>query len=668
MKTELNQNQYECNARRLFIFKRLLAEELNADAYQEMLTTQSKEDRQLLVELEERSWIPAVQELAIIRNICRTIGHTNLMYTCGQEGIAELLPYVLPHNPMMRTIREVLEALPALISFWINPVVCRVYPEADCLLVEVQGLHDPVLEALFLEGAIHGLFNFMRLKQAATVMLSLPHNEATELPTMFANLPHLTPADTVVRIGLGLASQSLQQKPLESSLVRDPVSLSTHKKNQRELFVRQVLSRSSRLFQDKRELTTAVEYLNIANEELERKINESARELDMARNIQNGLIPGTIPDWEGLRFWNYSRPLAGVSGDLYDYFNISEGCLGLMVADVCGHGVPAALISAIAKISFTNHSGINPRDVLSNVNLDIISHVRMEGYLTASYLVIDRDHKIQYCMGGLPAPMIFHARTGTVSKFHSTGTLLGMFPNASEHLTNNEIQLKSGDKLLIYTDGVTETFNTQDEILGTDRLVEYFQETGGMDAEQTGQHILKRQRQFALGTPPSDDLTIVVVEISPHYDYFKRYRANARRYYRENKLYEASEELRNAVHLFPQKPGTLYSLAKILVSMRRFDEARAYIDQLLHLNPHHSGAAVIEALCTMHQGRLGLAENQLKRALALKSNNPPALYHLIRVQIQLGHKEEAQSNLALLIQITPDDTNLQQLRNLLDAS
>ncbi|MEQ9366664.1 MAG: SpoIIE family protein phosphatase, partial [Leptospirales bacterium] len=175
-----------------------------------------------------------------------------------------------------------------------------------------------------------------------------------------------------------------------------------------------VVRKSAELLKERKELLTAVEYLHLANTELERQIRMNKRELEMARNIQKGFVPRRIPDWKGLQFWVKFFPMAEVSGDFYDFFTLGSNKLGIMVCDVSGHGVPAALISAIAKLSFKSHNLDSPAEVFNAVNLDLLNYVKKEGYLTCFYMIVNSQNEIVYSVGAAPPPMLLRAKSGAV--------------------------------------------------------------------------------------------------------------------------------------------------------------------------------------------------------------------------------------------------------------
>ena len=430
----------------------------------------------------------------------------------------------------------------------------------------------------------------------------------------------------------------------------------------KDAFVRQVIARSSQLFHDKRELSTAVEYLNMANDELEKQLADNKNEMMIAGNIQKGFVPSSLPDWEGLQFWVHYQPVGEVSGDLYDYYQLDDSRLALILFDVSGHGVPAALISSIAKIAFLNNKLDSPSDVFSNVNLEIINHVRMEGYLTAFYLIIDTDYNMTYSIAGIPAPILYRAETNSIEQLEGTGTLIGMFPDASKLYSDHTIKLDRGDKLFIYTDGLSEAYNPQFEFFNEPLITSAILETSGMDIENSCEHILKRYREFILGSEARNDLTLIGMMVSENREDFKRLITKARRLYRLKAMDAACHQLRACIKLFPREPNALYLLGKYLTMDGKYQEAIDTLKQYNALMPKDPNSYTMRAFCNYKTGRFDAAENDLIMSLNFRGENPSALYNLVKVLLAQDRRKEAKEIFAILEKIKADDKRIQSLK------
>ncbi|MBI3394813.1 MAG: hypothetical protein HY042_03155, partial [Spirochaetia bacterium] len=279
------------------------------------------------------AWVSAVAELAVIQRLCERFGAWDLLQECGRDAAAA---HIYSNQAFLSgSLEEVVFQIPSLIAQFTTHLHSFVRKSKNDAWVHVRHRDDAkphAADLLFVAGLLRGILSYDRAMQCQVtleqcVLSPSAWPPASETPAQFES------KDNVYRIVMPNA---------------DTLEAGGERKDQQ--YVRQVLQRSSELLQDKRELLTAVEYLNMANDQLEKKIKANRQELLMARNIQKGFVPPRIPDWKGMQFWVKFFPLTEVSGDFYDYFSLGSRKFGLLVCDVSGHGVPAALISAIAKI------------------------------------------------------------------------------------------------------------------------------------------------------------------------------------------------------------------------------------------------------------------------------------------------------------------------------
>lgn len=427
-----------------------------------------------------------------------------------------------------------------------------------------------------------------------------------------------------------------------------------------------VVRKSAELLKERKELLTAVEYLHLANTELERQIRMNKRELEMARNIQKGFVPRRIPDWKGLQFWVKFFPMAEVSGDFYDYFTLGSNKLGIMVCDVSGHGVPAALISAIAKLSFKSHNLDSPAEVFSKVNLDLLNYVKKEGYLTSFYMIINAQNEIVYSVGAAPPPMLLRAKSGEVEKLAGKGTLLGMFPDAGKLYEDRTTHLEPGDKLFVFTDGLTEARNRHDDFLDEAELVRVIQETRDMDVQRACEHVMEFYDQYTVGRDVDDDLTLITMVLSEREEEFNDLVREARRIHNDGQVTEACEILREATTIFPRHTPSLFLLGKYLFQAQRFGEATDYLNQYNALKPYNADSYTILAECALLSKNAPLAIDHIKRSLSLRTENPGALYLAARVYDSVGRREEALEAFRELEHLRPRDHRTEEIRDLLD--
>ena len=235
------------------------------------------------------------------------------------------------------------------------------------------------------------------------------------------------------------------------------------------------------------------------------------RELDIARHIQASILPQSMPCIPGLTIATRFQPMTAVAGDFYDFLEVDTGRLGILVADVSGHGVPAALIASMVKVALAaqRDHGDRPAEVMAGMNETLCGRLAGQ-YVTAAYLFIDSQSRvIRYCAAGHP-PMLRSTRHDeSVNELEQNGLILGFV----EHSAYQELErpLDTGSRFLLYTDGLVEAANADDDLFGIDRLKSAFASTAGLTAQAAADQLLQAIHTWS-GRPPADDLTVVLVD------------------------------------------------------------------------------------------------------------------------------------------------------------
>lgn len=225
-------------------------------------------------------------------------------------------------------------------------------------------------------------------------------------------------------------------------------------------------------------------------------------ELRTAREIQQSILPRAMPDLRGVRFDAGYVPATSVGGDMYSFLT-AEGGAGVLVADVAGHGVPAALIASMVKIAVSSQARLanDPAALIAELNAILRRDVR-RAFVTATYLWLD-ERSVTVCNAGHPPPLLL--RDGTFHELGGAGVLLGRFADA--RYTAVTTPLMSGDRIVAYTDGIPEARNARNEMFGEERLRALVRD--GAPAE----HVLHDVREWRAASDDADDLTIVIIDI-----------------------------------------------------------------------------------------------------------------------------------------------------------
>jgi serine phosphatase RsbU (regulator of sigma subunit)/CBS domain-containing protein len=237
--------------------------------------------------------------------------------------------------------------------------------------------------------------------------------------------------------------------------------------------------------------------------------------LEMAGRIQRQLLPAVAPQMPPLALALAYHPLDRVSGDYYDFAELPSDRLGILVADAAGHSVPAAFVSVMAKTAFQAYAqGLeSPAAVLRTMNHRLADLMTAGYFITMFYGVVDRRTlRLVYSLAGHPRPLWYRRATGVVEELDAEGPVVGMLPEA--RFEERTAQLAPGDLVLVYTDGVTECRNPQDEQFGPQRLKAFLAAQGGQ-AEAAVARLDAELVKFRAGQPFRDDVTCIGLAVRP---------------------------------------------------------------------------------------------------------------------------------------------------------
>lgn len=238
------------------------------------------------------------------------------------------------------------------------------------------------------------------------------------------------------------------------------------------------------------------------------------KELSIARQIQSSILPQTMPKVDALALAARYRPMTAVAGDFYDFVQIDEQRLGVLVADVSGHGVPAAMIASMVKVALAAQQSLadRPSAVLAGMNEALFGRLAGQ-FVTASYLFIDaRAGLIRYAAAGHPPMFRLSRRSLEVHEIEKNGLALGFFPA----VTYEEVEqpLEAGDRFLLYTDGMIEAENDAADFFGAERVKHAVAADAALSPDAAADALLDTMNAWS-GRPATDDLTIVLVDWQP---------------------------------------------------------------------------------------------------------------------------------------------------------
>jgi sigma-B regulation protein RsbU (phosphoserine phosphatase) len=248
----------------------------------------------------------------------------------------------------------------------------------------------------------------------------------------------------------------------------------------------------------------------------ERQLISLGEEMRAATRIQSSILPRKSPEMGSFNLAVRYAPMTAVAGDFYDFLVIRPGCVGIVVADVTGHGVPAALVASMVKVAVSSHMdvGAEPGKVIAGLNSTLCRQAEGQ-YASAVYVFLDQARGIGcYSAAGHPPLLLWHRATQTLLELNERGLLLGVRP--TEEYPQTEFPLGPGDRLLVYTDGLVEAVNARSEEFGEAHLGEFIATHQDLPAEQFAERLLDK----VLGWPQNgstraqaDDITVVVIDI-----------------------------------------------------------------------------------------------------------------------------------------------------------
>ncbi len=248
-------------------------------------------------------------------------------------------------------------------------------------------------------------------------------------------------------------------------------------------------------------------------------------ELRIAREIQMSLLPRGTLDVPGLAITALCVPAREVGGDYYDFFPLSGGRLGVLIADVSGKGTSAALYMAELKgvVLALSQTYDSPRELLITVNRIISDNLDSRSFITITYAVIDVLNKtMTYCRAG-HTPLIYLGGAGSASPTAQilipNGMVLGLDIDGAaakfaELLEEERIDLHTGDIIVLFTDGITESMNADNDLFGETRLSQIVEEHGHLDSSELRERILREIEAFVGTADQHDDMTMILIKVT----------------------------------------------------------------------------------------------------------------------------------------------------------
>jgi len=245
--------------------------------------------------------------------------------------------------------------------------------------------------------------------------------------------------------------------------------------------------------------------------EVQDQKDQLEHELEVVSEVQRRLLPKQLPEIEGLHLAAHYATSRFAGGDYYDFIKMPDNQWGFMVADAEGHSTPAAVLMAMTCSLLHSYSGppTDPAEVLTYINRTLCK-VADPSFVTALYAVFDADQRtLRFARAGHPPPMIYRREENKSVELAGEGVFpMGIYPY--DQVPVHETRLGSGDRLLLYTDGVTERFDMEGNAYGENRLLKVLAADAADNPRQILDAIIEDVQRFAGGRPPDDDQALVL--------------------------------------------------------------------------------------------------------------------------------------------------------------
>jgi len=239
------------------------------------------------------------------------------------------------------------------------------------------------------------------------------------------------------------------------------------------------------------------------------------RELEIAQEVQAYLFPQHLPPVTGLDYCGQCRPAREIGGDYYDFLELPEGELGIAIGDVSGKGIGAALLMASLEATLRAQAVVRHDlvDLIKQVNRLVSEASSANRYATLFYAEYDpRTLQLSYVNAGHNPPIVLrHSATGCeVMRLETGGPVIGLLRHSYQQET---ISLRTGDQVVLFTDGISESMNVHDEEWGENRLIQCIENCRGLSTHEAMAKIFAAADAFSAGASQHDDMTLVVLRV-----------------------------------------------------------------------------------------------------------------------------------------------------------
>ena len=267
---------------------------------------------------------------------------------------------------------------------------------------------------------------------------------------------------------------------------------------------------------DVTELKETKERLERANKDLEIFRDKITKELDQASKAQQIILPTKLPSNKHINFSAIYKPMDQIGGDFYDIIELRKGLFGILVADVTGHGIPAALLTFMTSLAFQNSvRNVDSSELLISLTNDkLIDKMPKGAFITMFYAIYDSNSKIlTYTQAGHPPGFVVRSITKEVIPLYTDGGIVGVFGEDKITYNENKTQLQTGDKFILYTDALIEARDQNNQMIGIGHLGDFLLDNCSVPIAELLEKMYQYGLNFSGNSSYEDDLTLVGFEV-----------------------------------------------------------------------------------------------------------------------------------------------------------
>jgi sigma-B regulation protein RsbU (phosphoserine phosphatase) len=378
------------------------------------------------------------------------------------------------------------------------------------------------------------------------------------------------------------------------------------------------------------------------------------KQLDMASVIQRSILPGKIDDWNELKFAVRYLAMEKIGGDFYDVHLLKDDKIGIMIADVSGHGIPAALVTTMAKMSFGNAGAKydSPKKIFQEMNQSILDHVKTQDYMTCFMLAIDEDYNVLYSNASHQKALLLR-RTGEIEQLDTNGLFIGAIEEARESYDEKKTKLEYGDRIIMYTDGIPEAINEERQEYSNRRLEDIIKRSHTLPVEGFADAVMNDVRQFIGNEQLVDDITCLIIELARDeaVDIIK----NSKQLINAHQFDEAISVLEKGLNKFPENQKILYNLSKNYFRMNDYGKSIKSIEHYIVNDKMNKNAYYICGAAYYQLGDFDNAVSNFEKALELDATFVNALFAMGMAYKKMGNEENSLSYFQKVLNVDPDN-------------